>query len=256
MDLTHFRQRLAEERRFLSERIEMINETGLGGTSQGDQIQEDSTIDNHPADLGSEMFEREKDLGLLTNNQRRQRDVDIALERMDSGLYGICEDCGTQIDTARLEVSPSASTCIECQRKREGLPDRFQRPIEEQVLNPPFGRSRGGFVGFDGEDALQMVLQYGTSETPQDLGVKTYNEMYDADEEIYAVVDSMDNIVDEEGEPIPREDWEESGVMMVSPESKWRGGLFAHRTHYVEHCATTLRTEDTTVGSEGTCESH
>jgi len=233
LDLKHFRQRLAEERTFFNERIEMINETGLGGTSHGDQYQEDSTIDNHPADLGSEMFEREKDLGLLTNNQRRLHDVDMALERMDAGLYGVCVDCGTAIDPARLEVSPSATTCIDCQRKREGLPDQFHRPIEEQVLNPPFGRSRSGFVGFDGEDTLQAVLQYGTSETPQDLGVKTYGEMYNADEEIYAVVDSMDDIVDEDGQPIPREDWEESGVMMVSPESEWRGGLFSHRTHYV-----------------------
>ncbi len=234
MDLNRVRQRLAEERAFFNERIEMIKETGLGGTSQGDQNQEDSTVDNHPADLGSEMFEREKDLGLLTNNQRRQRDVEIALERMESGLYGICVDCGTQIDPARLEVSPSAATCIDCQRKREKLPDQFHRPIEEQVLNPPFGRSRGGNVGFDGEDALQAVLQYGTSETPQDLGVRTYGEMYNADEDIYSVVDPMDDMVDETGEPIPREDWEESGVMIVAPESAWRGGLFAHKTHYVE----------------------
>jgi len=234
LDLNHLRQRLVEERQFFNERIEMINETGLGGMSHGDQNQEDATIDNHPADLGSEMFEREKDLGLLTNNQRCQQDISNALARMDSGSYGICEDCGRAIDPARLEVSPSASTCIECQRKRESLPNQFRRPIEEQVLNPPFGRSRGGFVGFDGEDALQTVLQYGTSETPQDLGVKTYGEMYNADEEVYAVVDSMDDIVDAEGEPIPREDWEESGVMMVSPESQWRGGLFSHPTDYVK----------------------
>jgi len=234
VDLTYFRRRLAEERQFFSDRIEMINETGLGGTSHGDQNQEDSTIDNHPADLGSEMFEREKDLGLLTNNQRQQKDVDLALERIESGLFGICVDCGVAIDQERLEVSPSAITCIDCKRKREGLPDQFHRPIEEQVLNPPFGRSRGGFAGFDGEDVLQAVLQYGTSETPQDLGVKTYGEMYNADDEINAVVDSMDNIVDEEGEPIPREEWEESGEMLVAPELEWRGGLFAHRTHYVD----------------------
>lgn len=237
VDFGTFRQKLLDERAFYQERINMIEETGLG-TSQGDQLQEDSTVDNHPADLGTEMFEREKDLGLLSNNLRRLREIDIAMERLQSGSYGICEECGQPIGEARLEVFPSASTCITCQQKREALPDRFHRPIEEQVLNPPFGRSsRGGSgeAGFDGEDAWQAVAQYGTSETPQDVpGARTYGDMYNADDDLYAVVDPMDGLVDEDGEPLQREDWdEENGTMIVIPESEFRGGLFGHRTHYV-----------------------
>lgn len=236
MDTEHFRQKLLEERQFYQERNEMIEETGLG-TSQGDQLQEDSTVDNHPADLGTEMFEREKDLGLRSNNNRRLREIDISLERMESGLYGVCEDCGGTIGEERLEVFPSATTCIGCQRKREELPDRFHRPIEEQVLNPPFGRTwkdGSGDPGFDGEDAWDAVAQYGTSETPQDVpGSKRYGDMYNSDEDMFTIVDPMDAIVDEDGEPLQREDWDESGAMMVMPEGKWRGGLFRHRTHYV-----------------------
>lgn len=239
MNLEHFRQKLLAERRFYDERIEMIEETGLGFTSQGDQIQEDSTVDNHPADLGTEMFEREKDLGLLSNNQRRLREIGIAMERMDRGEYGICEECGEPIGEERLEVMPSAVTCIRCQRGRERLPDRFHRPIEEQVLNPPFGRSfrgRSGDPGFDGEDAWQQVAQYGTAETPQDTpGAATYNDMYHAgaNDDLCDAVDPMDSLIDETGEPIAREKWEESGVMVVTPDGKWRGGLFDHPTHYV-----------------------
>lgn len=214
MDLNHFREKLAAERQFYGERVAMIEETGLGFASQGDQLQEDSTVDNHPADLGTEMFEREKDLGLLSNNLRRLREIDIALERMASGLYGVCEDCGGPIAEERLEAFPMATTCIECQRKREAVPDRFQRPVEEKVLNPPFGRTwrdGSGDPGYDGEDAWQEVAQYGTSETPSDVpGAVKYSDMYNSDEEVYTVVDHMDALVDEEGEPLQRDDRDEA----------------------------------------------
>ncbi len=238
MDLSAFRQKLLEERDFYQERINMIEETGIGFTSQSDQLQEDSKYDNHPADLGTEMFEREKDLGLFSNNLRRIREIDIALERMDRGEYGICEECGGPIGEARLEVFPSATTCIRCQEGREALPDRFHRPIEEQVLNPPWGRSSragSGEAGFDGEDAWQAVAQYGTSETPQDIpGARTYGDMYNADDDLWSVVDPMDVFVDEDGEPFQREDFdEENSPTIAIPESKFRMGLFSHRTHYV-----------------------
>lgn len=238
MNLIDFRRKLLEERQFYQERINMIEETGIGFTSHSDQLQEDSRYDNHPADLGTEMFEREKDLGLFSNNLRRIREIDIALERMARGEYGTCEECGGPIGEARLEVFPSANTCITCQQQREALPDRFHRPIEEQVLNPPFGRSAqgdSGIPGFDGEDAWQAVAQYGTSETPQDVPPsRDWGDMYNSDDDYYAVVDPMDAMVDEDGEPLQREEWEEeNNVMIVVPEGRFRGGLFGHRTHYV-----------------------
>lgn len=242
MDLAHFRQKLEEERRFYLERNQMIEETGLGFTSHGDQMQEDAHYDNHPADMGTEMFERSKDLGLFSNNLRRLREIDIAMERMDRGEYGLCEECGQPIGEARLDVFPMATTCIECQQRREALPDRFHRPVEEKVLNPPFGRTwkgKSGDPGYDGEDAWQEAAQHGTSETPQDVpGSARYNDMYWSDEDVYTVVDPMDSLVDEDGEPITErmDDLEDRGVMIAIPESQFRVGLFNHRTHYVnEH---------------------
>lgn len=210
MDLAQLRQQLLDERESYQHQIEVIDETGLGKLSQGDQLQEDGTIDNHPADLGTEMFEREKDMGLRSNATRRLREIDIALERMAAGSYGTCEDCGTTISPERLEVFPSATTCINCQMKREAVPDRFHRPIEEQVLNPPFGRTwrdGTGDPGYDGEDAWQEVAQYGTSESPSDVpGAVKFTDMYNSDEDVYTIVDHMDALVDENGEPLQRDD--------------------------------------------------
>jgi YteA family regulatory protein len=207
-------QQLLAERAQYQDQIKMLEETGLG-TDQGDVIQEDSTVDNHPADLGTETFEREKDLGLLTNAMRRIREIDIAMERMAAGTYGLCEACGRPIDPERLEAFPSATTCIQCQQEREALPDRFHRPIEEKVLTPPFGRTfrdGSGDPGYDGEDAWQEVASYGTSESPQDVpGAVKYNDMYNSDEEVYTIVDPMDGLVDEDGEPLQREDRDRDG---------------------------------------------
>lgn len=210
MDIGALQKKLLEERTAYEDQVEMINETGLGRMSQGDQLQEDSTVDNHPADLGTETFERGKDLGLRSNAMRRLQAIDEALERIAQGTYGMCEECGQPIPEERLEVFPSATTCVACQERREALPDRFHRPIEEQVLNPPFGRSfrdGSGDPGYDGEDAWQEVASYGTSETPQDVpGAVKYTDMYNSDEDVYTIVDPMDALVDEDREPLQRDD--------------------------------------------------
>ncbi|HYF95763.1 MAG TPA: TraR/DksA C4-type zinc finger protein [Symbiobacteriaceae bacterium] len=262
MDVGHFREKLLAERNQYVDQIEMIRETGLGDLSHGDQLQEDSTVDNHPADLGTEMFEREKDLGLRSNAVRRLRDIDIALERLESGLYGTCMECGQPIPQERLEVFPSALTCIECQTQKEAPADRFHRPIEEQVLNPPWGRSfrdGTGDPGYDGEDAWQEVASYGTSESPSDVpGAVKFTDMYNSDEDVYTVVDQMDALVDEDGEPLQRDDrdhahqtdWERdtehtmygpddmggdfhwepgAGFHGVMPENQFRRGQFPRR---------------------------
>ncbi|MFK7909858.1 MAG: TraR/DksA family transcriptional regulator [Akkermansiaceae bacterium] len=45
--------------------------------------------------------------------------IDYALERLDAGTYGICDDCKEQINIERLKAKPSVSLCIECQTKKE-----------------------------------------------------------------------------------------------------------------------------------------
>lgn len=209
MQLSSLRQRLLEERAEYQEQIKMIDEThgrspGFDGPMQ---IIDESVISNHPGDLGSETFEREKDLGLRSGYERHISEIDEALARMNEGSYGICDRCGRPIPRARLEAMPSAGTCIQCQEGIESLNDPFHRPIEEQVMGPPFGRSfRGGTTdtGYDGEDAWQEVAQYGTSETPSDVpGAVSYRDLYNSDENVYGVADPLDAIAGEDGEPLP-----------------------------------------------------
>lgn len=48
--------------------------------------------------------------------EKKLQDIILALEKMDKGTYGICENCNEEIDIKRLEINPSAKTCIKCSK--------------------------------------------------------------------------------------------------------------------------------------------
>jgi RNA polymerase-binding transcription factor DksA len=84
-----------------------------------------SSYDQHPADIGTEVFEHEKNQSLLEQIEYELAEIDQAFERLDAGGYGICEDCGKKIPAARLEAMPAARFCVDDQAKMErelGLP--------------------------------------------------------------------------------------------------------------------------------------
>ena len=49
----------------------------------------------------------------------RIKSIDVALERIDSGDFGWCEDCGDEIPKARMETKPDALRCVDCQHELE-----------------------------------------------------------------------------------------------------------------------------------------
>jgi DnaK suppressor protein len=71
------------------------------------------------ADVASDVAEEEVVEALERNVRRQLFDVERALHRLDSGRYGLCEECGQPIDPARLTALPSARNCLDCQRRIE-----------------------------------------------------------------------------------------------------------------------------------------
>ena len=118
--LENFRQRLLEEKKELEGRIKKIN-NGLKDP-MADSIGELSMYDNHPADIGDELFERGKDLSLRDSAEIQYKNVERALAKIDNNTYGICDKCGKPISIDRLEALPSANLCLDC-KKEEVLPD-------------------------------------------------------------------------------------------------------------------------------------
>lgn len=73
----------------------------------------------HLADVATDMYDREFSLGLASNNRELLEKVEKALKRIDNGQFGLCEECGCEISSARLEALPYVANCLKCQEKLE-----------------------------------------------------------------------------------------------------------------------------------------
>ena len=70
--------------------------------------------DEHDPEGATVAFERAQVDALTRATHARLGEVDAALARLDAGTYGVCERCGAAIPEARLEVRPTATTCVGC----------------------------------------------------------------------------------------------------------------------------------------------
>lgn len=179
--IEYFRQKLIKERnRILHILNEMDDNDGTGGLAQREYYQELSLVDNHPADIGSEVYEIEKNYALKENEQHVLRQIDDALDRMTKGQYGICNHCHKEIELNRLEALPYASLCANCAKSNDlRLSDlRYSRPNEERLIKYPFG---WGYMDskdenqFDAEDSYQSVARYNKTKA----GLDNYDDDYD-----------------------------------------------------------------------------
>lgn len=70
--------------------------------------------DEHDPEGATIAFERSQLSALIRQAQEHVAEIDAAMERWQSGSYGTCERCGQPIGEGRLEVRPTARTCIHC----------------------------------------------------------------------------------------------------------------------------------------------
>ncbi|MDT9694478.1 TraR/DksA family transcriptional regulator [Streptomyces sp. P17] len=71
------------------------------------------------ADTGTKNITREQQLALAANAREMLTQTERALERLDAGTYGLCENCGNPIGKARMQAFPRATLCVECKQKQE-----------------------------------------------------------------------------------------------------------------------------------------
>jgi len=80
---------------------------------------EASAFGMHQADAGSDAYDRDFALSLLSQEQDALYEIEEALKRVDAGTYGVCEMSGRPIPDARLEAIPFARLTVECQTQIE-----------------------------------------------------------------------------------------------------------------------------------------
>ena len=94
---------------------------------------EASAFGMHQADAGSDAYDRDFALSLLSQEQDSLYEIDEALKRIEHGTYGVCEMSGKAIPHARLEALPFTRYTVECQAELEKR-NRLQR-IRQPVVS-------------------------------------------------------------------------------------------------------------------------
>lgn len=116
------RHKLVEEQRSMAGQLERLRET----------LKVEVDVDAEEGD--PDLIEREKNVALVSQLEGRLARVQAALRSIDKGRYGICERCGIEIPTERLEVRPDATLCLSCQIEVEKLVKRGLMPRDQQEI--------------------------------------------------------------------------------------------------------------------------
>ena len=113
------RARLEELRAELSQMVEGLEE------DQRYRAEEEEDFTEHDSgDMSHSLFTREMDATVGQTLERRLQNVERALQKIEEGTYGICEDTGEPIPRGRLEAVPEAIYTVEAQQRHE----RERRP--------------------------------------------------------------------------------------------------------------------------------
>jgi len=116
------RRKLAEEQKSIAGQLERLREA----------LKVEVDVDAEEGD--PDLIEREKNVALVAQLEGRLARVQAALRSIDKGRYGICERCGIEIPTERLEVRPDATLCMPCQVEVEKLIKRGLLPRDQQEI--------------------------------------------------------------------------------------------------------------------------
>lgn len=111
LDLSDLRALLEEEQTHLRTQLA---ELGFGDEGSGTGLDYDANF----ADSSQVTAERGEAEALASTLRESLADVEHALEKLDGGPYGTCENCGKDIAPARLEAMPAVRYCIDCAARR------------------------------------------------------------------------------------------------------------------------------------------
>lgn len=117
------RERLLALKDTLLDSMSGVAKDSLRSRAEGSEA---SAFGMHQADAGSDAYDRDFALSLLSQEQDSLYEINEALKRIDNGTYGICEMSGKPIPHARLEALPFTRYTVECQAELEKR-NRFHR---------------------------------------------------------------------------------------------------------------------------------
>ncbi|WP_406700737.1 TraR/DksA C4-type zinc finger protein [Singulisphaera sp. Ch08] len=117
-EVESFRQVLVALRTRLRGDLDQMTDEALR-RDQPDSSGNLSNVPLHMADVGTENYDQEFTLGLIENEQGTLEQVYEALDRINAGTFGRCQECEAPIAKPRLQALPYTRHCIQCARQLE-----------------------------------------------------------------------------------------------------------------------------------------
>jgi RNA polymerase-binding transcription factor DksA len=111
--------------------VDQMNGVARDSLGRGDENNEASAFGMHQADAGSDAYDRDFALNILSQEQDALHEIEEALIRIDSGEYGVCQGSGESIPQARLEAMPFARCTVDYQEKldSESASGMYRSPV-------------------------------------------------------------------------------------------------------------------------------
>ena len=129
--IERFKQLLLQKRREIISNVNEMEDETLK-KSRLDASGDLSSMPIHMADIGTDNYEQEFALGLMDSERKLLKEIDDALQRIEQGIYGICESTGKPILKARLEAKPWARYSVEYAKMLEqGLVREEEQSVSE-----------------------------------------------------------------------------------------------------------------------------
>ena len=109
---------LSIKKKLIKQREELLSEAE---NTLNSKISSEKESFPDPTDQDVAELDSNFTLRLRGREQKLLKKIDEAIARIESGTYGVCESCGEQISTKRLEARPVTTLCIECKTRQEEL---------------------------------------------------------------------------------------------------------------------------------------
>ena len=117
--LAQFRISIEKRMEEIAEDMGDIHDGILDNGNNSEGLSQDSVFSVHMADAGTDSFEQEKNYILMGRESDYYKNLEIALDRIDDGIFGICKICSELIPEERMLEVPNATKCVGCKEKEK-----------------------------------------------------------------------------------------------------------------------------------------
>ena len=118
-ELKQFRISIEKRMEEIAEDMGDIHDGILDNGNDSEGSSQESVFSVHMADAGTDSFEQEKNYLLMGRESDYYKNLEIALDRIDDGIFGICKICAVLIPEERMLEVPNATKCVGCKEKEK-----------------------------------------------------------------------------------------------------------------------------------------